>query len=70
MSVELGERIAVVETEVRDVQDDVREIRNDIRRLEGALLSLANRLDIKLQWLVGLLVSILVAVIVTGVFHV
>lgn len=57
---DLGTRVAVVETKVDDVEDDV-------RRLEGQLIHLADKLDLKFTWLIGLVVMILIAIIANGV---
>lgn len=57
---DLGVRVAVVETKVDDVEDDV-------RRLEGQLIHLADKLDLKFTWLIGLVVMILIAIIANGV---
>ena len=57
---DLGVRVAVVETKVDDVEGDV-------RRLEGQLIHLADKLDLKFTWLIGLVVMILIAIIANGV---
>ena len=57
---DLGVRVAVVETKVDDVEGDV-------RRLEGQLVKLADKLDMKFTWLIGLVVMILIAIIANGV---
>ena len=57
---DLGIRVAVVETKVDDAE-------GDLRRLEGQLVRLADKLDMKFTWLIGLVVMILIAIIANGV---
>jgi len=57
---DLGIRVAVVETKVDDAE-------GDLRRLEGQLVQLADKLDMKFTWLIGLVVMILIAIIANGV---
>lgn len=58
----LEDRVIRVETIVEGVEDDV-------RRIEGDLIRIADQLDHKFTWLIGLVVMILIAIIANGVLQ-
>jgi hypothetical protein len=58
----LEDRVIRVETIVEGVEDDV-------RRIEGDLIRIADQLDQKFTWLIGLVVMILIAIVANGVIQ-